>query len=217
MSNPGSNPYDWVHLYHGIQSQGSPAPTPPHSIFSRIPTAAESIIVTNTTTSTTTASNSTTTNNGNSIGTHLSLEGRVGKSIRKRTRASRRAPTTLLSTDATNFRAMVQQFTGFPTAPLSSGSQTSGSTVNYEFGAHHWQQRMRSISRDNYYHQQQQQQQLQGREDPKFSLGNATEAFLPVSSNTKANLEISDGFLQSISTRTHSMHCIDDYNYRRPK
>ncbi|KAK3127750.1 hypothetical protein QOZ80_7AG0577940 [Eleusine coracana subsp. coracana] len=36
---------------------------------------------------------------------------------RKRARASRRAPTTVLTTDASNFRAMVQEFTGFPAAP----------------------------------------------------------------------------------------------------
>ncbi|XP_010059990.2 uncharacterized protein LOC104447935 [Eucalyptus grandis] len=38
---------------------------------------------------------------------------------RKRTRASRRAPTTVLTTDTTNFRAMVQEFTGFPAPPFS--------------------------------------------------------------------------------------------------
>ncbi|XP_027332956.1 uncharacterized protein LOC113847855 [Abrus precatorius] len=47
----------------------------------------------------------------------LSPEGRVSKPIRRRSRASRRTPTTLLNTDTTNFRAMVQQFTGGPTAP----------------------------------------------------------------------------------------------------
>lgn len=40
--------------------------------------------------------------------------GRVVKPVRKRSRASRRTPTTLLNTDAANFRAMVQQFTGGP-------------------------------------------------------------------------------------------------------
>ncbi|CAO2831161.1 unnamed protein product [Amaranthus hypochondriacus] len=40
--------------------------------------------------------------------------GRVNKPARKRTRASRRTPTTLLNTDTSNFRAMVQQFTGGP-------------------------------------------------------------------------------------------------------
>ncbi|KAL7583315.1 uncharacterized protein LOC111921323 [Lactuca sativa] len=42
------------------------------------------------------------------------------KNPKKRTRASRRAPTTVLTTDTTNFRQMVQEFTGIPTAPFSS-------------------------------------------------------------------------------------------------
>ncbi|VAI92358.1 calmodulin-binding protein 25-like [Triticum dicoccoides] len=45
---------------------------------------------------------------------------------RKRARASRRAPVTLLNTDASNFRAMVQQFTGIPSAP---GGPFSGAPV----------------------------------------------------------------------------------------
>ncbi|KAL3332523.1 hypothetical protein AABB24_032878 [Solanum stoloniferum] len=44
-------------------------------------------------------------------------DGRVSKPIRRRSRASRRTPTTVLNTDTTNFRAMVQQFTGGSVAP----------------------------------------------------------------------------------------------------
>ncbi|KAI4321400.1 hypothetical protein MLD38_034784 [Melastoma candidum] len=44
---------------------------------------------------------------------------KVVKNPRKRTRASRRAPTTILTTDTENFRAMVQEFTGFPAPPFS--------------------------------------------------------------------------------------------------
>ncbi|KAK1678683.1 hypothetical protein QYE76_039531 [Lolium multiflorum] len=39
------------------------------------------------------------------------------KQTRKRPRPSRRPPTTVLTTDASNFRAMVHEFTGFPTPP----------------------------------------------------------------------------------------------------
>ncbi|MQM21816.1 hypothetical protein Taro_054861 [Colocasia esculenta] len=39
---------------------------------------------------------------------------------KKRSRASRRAPTTVLTTDTSNFRAMVQEFTGFPSPPFPS-------------------------------------------------------------------------------------------------
>ncbi|GKV18007.1 hypothetical protein SLEP1_g28444 [Rubroshorea leprosula] len=40
-------------------------------------------------------------------------------SKRRRSRASKRAPTTLLNADTSNFRALVHQFTGCPSRPLS--------------------------------------------------------------------------------------------------
>lgn len=46
--------------------------------------------------------------------------GVMTKNPKKRTRASRRAPTTVLTTDTTNFRQMVQEFTGIPTAPFTT-------------------------------------------------------------------------------------------------
>ncbi|CAD6219550.1 unnamed protein product [Miscanthus lutarioriparius] len=45
---------------------------------------------------------------------------------RKRTRASRRAPTTVLTTDTSNFRAMVQEFTGIPSPPFAAGVGVGG-------------------------------------------------------------------------------------------
>ncbi|XP_055835765.1 uncharacterized protein LOC129904247 isoform X2 [Solanum dulcamara] len=48
----------------------------------------------------------------------------VAKNSKKRTRASRRAPTTVLTTDTTNFRQMVQEFTGIPTAPFTGSPYT---------------------------------------------------------------------------------------------
>ncbi|CAL5049183.1 unnamed protein product [Urochloa decumbens] len=51
----------------------------------------------------------------------LGVDGpRVGKPARRRSRASRRAPVTLLNTDTANFRAMVQQFTGIPAPPAGA-------------------------------------------------------------------------------------------------
>ncbi|XP_011100442.1 VQ motif-containing protein 22-like [Sesamum indicum] len=50
-------------------------------------------------------------------------QGRVSKPLRRRSRASRRTPTTLLNTDTANFRAMVQQFTGAPAAPFANRPQ----------------------------------------------------------------------------------------------
>ncbi|XP_037494909.1 rho GTPase-activating protein gacII [Jatropha curcas] len=46
----------------------------------------------------------------------------IGRNPKKRSRASRRAPTTVLTTDTTNFRAMVQEFTGIPAPPFTSTS-----------------------------------------------------------------------------------------------
>ncbi|XP_072973739.1 uncharacterized protein [Typha angustifolia] len=39
----------------------------------------------------------------------------AARGSKKRSRASRRPPTTVMTTDTSNFRAMVQEFTGFPT------------------------------------------------------------------------------------------------------
>ncbi|EOA19042.1 hypothetical protein CARUB_v10007700mg [Capsella rubella] len=52
---------------------------------------------------------------------------RVTKPTRRRTRVSRRTPTTLLKTDTANFRAMVQQFTGGPSA-VAFGSAAASSS-----------------------------------------------------------------------------------------
>ncbi|OMO94302.1 VQ motif-containing protein [Corchorus olitorius] len=52
----------------------------------------------------------------------ITTTGGVVKNPKKRTRASRRAPTTVLTTDTTNFRAMVQEFTGIPAPPFSGSS-----------------------------------------------------------------------------------------------
>ncbi|KAI4317251.1 hypothetical protein L6164_025139 [Bauhinia variegata] len=46
----------------------------------------------------------------------------VVRNPKKRSRASRRAPTTVLTTDTTNFRAMVQEFTGIPAPPFTSSA-----------------------------------------------------------------------------------------------
>ncbi|PPD98714.1 hypothetical protein GOBAR_DD04240 [Gossypium barbadense] len=69
-----------------------------------------------------------------SSGGHLSPEGRVGKPARKRSRASRRTPTTLLNTDPTNFRAMVQQFTGGPSAVRFASDSVHLGGPDFGFG-----------------------------------------------------------------------------------
>ncbi|CAN4118205.1 unnamed protein product [Withania somnifera] len=46
------------------------------------------------------------------------------KNPKKRSRASWRAPTTVLTTNTTNFRQMVQEFTGIPTTPFTDSAYT---------------------------------------------------------------------------------------------
>lgn len=50
---------------------------------------------------------------------------------RKRTRASRRAPTTVLTTDTSNFRAMVQEFTGIPSPPFAPSPLTRSARFDH--------------------------------------------------------------------------------------
>ncbi|KAJ8765500.1 hypothetical protein K2173_014622 [Erythroxylum novogranatense] len=57
-------------------------------------------------------------NSSNSVSTNNS----TARNPKKRSRASRRAPTTVLTTDTNNFRAMVQEFTGIPAPPFTSSS-----------------------------------------------------------------------------------------------
>lgn len=59
------------------------------------------------------------------INPSIIVQPNVGKNPRKRSRASRRAPTTVLTTDTTNFRQMVQEFTGIPTTPFTSSAYTT--------------------------------------------------------------------------------------------
>ncbi|KAK1406756.1 hypothetical protein QVD17_38364 [Tagetes erecta] len=57
------------------------------------------------------------------------------KTPKKRTRASRRAPTTVLTTDTSNFRQMVQEFTGIPNSPFATSSSSSPFTRRSDFFA----------------------------------------------------------------------------------
>ncbi|XP_066352612.1 uncharacterized protein [Miscanthus floridulus] len=50
---------------------------------------------------------------------------------RKRARASRRVPTTVLTTDTSNFRAMVQEFTGIPAPPFAGAATTARSRFDH--------------------------------------------------------------------------------------
>ncbi|KAK7329354.1 hypothetical protein VNO77_23515 [Canavalia gladiata] len=68
----------------------------------------------------------------------LTPKGNVSKPIRRRSRASKRTPTTLLNANTTNFRALVQQFTGCPNTTMSTlGVHKGPITLNFQQGSGH--------------------------------------------------------------------------------
>ncbi|XP_061371316.1 uncharacterized protein LOC133313917 [Gastrolobium bilobum] len=160
-----SRPNDWLQFYNQNLSTHTLTPSIPVS------STATAATVTPTEATTTTATTSQMLNSSSSASTHLSPEGRVSKATRRRSRASRRTPTTLLNTDTTNFRAMVQQFTGGPSAPfaptpssLISSSQQQGLQNLMGFGFAPRQNppfnpTTLMVSPPRYHLQQQQQQQ----------------------------------------------------------
>ncbi|RDX69544.1 VQ motif-containing protein 22, partial [Mucuna pruriens] len=107
MTQTMSAPNDWLQFYNQNLT-----PSIPGFTSNTIATPTTSVI-------TETSPPPDMSNSSPSGSTHLSPEGRVTKPTRRRSRASRRTPTTLLNTDTTNFRAMVQQFTGGPSAPFA--------------------------------------------------------------------------------------------------
>ncbi|KAJ0234296.1 hypothetical protein HA466_0273420 [Hirschfeldia incana] len=90
--------------------------TPP--VFFSNPLQQDLRVVSNTNTSSPISSVPTDKKNG------LAVTTRIPK---KRSRVSRRAPTTVLTTDTSNFRAMVQEFTGNPSNPFTGLSSSSSS------------------------------------------------------------------------------------------
>ncbi|KAG2284561.1 hypothetical protein Bca52824_055781 [Brassica carinata] len=95
-------------------TDGSRPPPPP--VFFTNPLQRDLRIVSNTDTSSPISSVPTDKKNG------LAVTTRIPK---KRSRVSRRAPTTVLTTDTSNFRAMVQEFTGNPSNPFTGLSSSS--------------------------------------------------------------------------------------------
>lgn len=210
-----SNPSDWTQFY---QQNLSNQVLPPGRILSGSmfgDRVSDATVVTTTITSASTPSPLGAGNSSSGAG-HLSPEGRVSKPIRRRSRASRRTPTTLLNTDTTNFRAMVQQFTGGPSAPFASGSQLNAPNFNFGLGvSRQVHVNPSSVMMPAGYHlqfQQQQQQQhnqqyqQQSQGSYMFSLGNNNinpgDMFLHRLGNPRpTSMEVSDGFVtESVSS-----------------
>uniref|UniRef100_A0ACD6A714 Uncharacterized protein n=1 Tax=Avena sativa TaxID=4498 RepID=A0ACD6A714_AVESA len=159
MSDTGSSLADWSDdLYHY-------APSPGLSLGAAMDGHSGAAILANTAAAATPTSPASTGSGDGSPTSAAAGTGILGPRVagkpsaaRKRARASRRAPVTMLNTDAANFRAMVQQFTGIPTPP-------AGPVINFgvpDYGFHH-QPLMQpataaaaSVSFDHHLHQRQQ-------------------------------------------------------------
>lgn len=178
MSETMSSPSDWLQFYNQNVSTQTTSSSGAQVVDNRV---SEATVVSTTVTSATAVNSSSNTG-------HLSPDGRVSKPVRRRSRASRRTPTTLLNTDTTNFRAMVQQFTGGPGAPFAHPCGPSfgfGLAAGRQAQVHNPTAMM--LPPGHGYHHPQQQQQLYQQQAPQymFSLSNnnnnnnaAGEAFL---------------------------------------
>lgn len=111
MSDNIPNPTDWVHTYQQTLFRPPPPSSPPLSttVFTGL---SDATMVTTTSTSSSTSPPP--------LPQYHGPLGRGSRPIRRRSRASRRTPTTIFNTDTRNFRAMVQQFTGNQTGPVES-------------------------------------------------------------------------------------------------
>ncbi|XWS62336.1 hypothetical protein CRYUN_Cryun06bG0002400 [Craigia yunnanensis] len=92
-----------------------------------------------TTSCATSRSNKLSPNNSFVAGDHLTPKGCISKPIRRRSRASKMTPTTLLNADAKNFRSLVQQFTGCrrPSTSISFGNPRGPVSINFALGKVH--------------------------------------------------------------------------------
>ncbi|XP_059284579.1 VQ motif-containing protein 22-like [Lycium ferocissimum] len=127
MSDTMPNPTNWVQFYQQGQPQGSPQTT----MFSDGRVSDATVVTTTATSIISTPDHH-----------HGPSDGRVSKPIRRRSRASRRTPTTVLNTDTANFRAMVQQFTGGPIA-------SQGTYLGFGSNNIHHQQIVNSVTTAN--------------------------------------------------------------------
>lgn len=134
INNASTDDHQWLHYYQQTTAAANP------EIMTSVGggTGTEfsdttSTIVTTSFTTKNTSSPVKSTSLGNTTDVHLNPQGLLGKPIRRRSRAPRRNPTTLLNASTTNFRSLVQQFTGCQNAKASAFGSRKG-PVNLSFG-----------------------------------------------------------------------------------
>ncbi|XP_047308907.1 VQ motif-containing protein 22-like [Impatiens glandulifera] len=107
----------------------------------------------------------------------------LGKTIRRRSRASKKTPVTLLNADVKDFRALVQRFTGCSSSEISFANRKGPVNLNFAASQDHHrfflptansapsQNGFNSNNNNNYHHHQQQQQQQQAAWRPEAEDG----------------------------------------------
>ena len=152
-------------------------------------------------------------------GDQLTPKGCISKPIRRRSRSSKRTPTTLLNADAKNFRSLVQQFTGCRrrSTSISLGNPRGPVNINFALGKEHdydstyhdsisqpfvennccWQSQ--ELQQQEEHQQQYQQEQVSNEEKgSEFCFdSNTVDDFLLTSScfPTSGSTEIPQGFV----------------------
>ncbi|XP_074560023.1 uncharacterized protein LOC141816089 [Curcuma longa] len=191
-SDTTSGQTQWAPLGLWTQSSSSPPSAD----------ASDSIIVAATSRSPTTINGLAAAKGSISSTTQPNIEGRVGKSAgRRRTRASRRAPTTMLNTDTANFRSMVQQFTGIMSGPypypmMDPIQPITGYNFNEPISSVHRPSAMPlELQQQFQYYAQQQSHHGHGHgHAPEQQQASQNESFVPESNNSSANLGLGDEF-----------------------
>ncbi|KAL9314766.1 hypothetical protein ACSQ67_020218 [Phaseolus vulgaris] len=124
----------------------------------------------------------------NSISSQLTPKGNVCKPIRRRSRASKRTPTTLLNANTTNFRALVQQFTGCPTTAMSTlGVHKGPITLNFQKEA--------VSTRFTITQKHQEQQQLPRQQLLQQQSGYSFDYVKSSGYSVSTSMDVSDGLL----------------------
>lgn len=143
------------------------------------------------------------------------------KPIRRRSRASKRTPITLLNANTTNFRELVQQFTGCPRTSMSSFSVHKGPiTLNFQQGSrqqiHHHKTTTSTMPpfgstsynqvHDHVQKQQEQlpKQQLLQEQQSGYSLEHVKSSnIVPTLDSSRPSMEFSDGLLMNNDFSLH--------------
>ncbi|XVE48454.1 hypothetical protein DITRI_Ditri01bG0003700 [Diplodiscus trichospermus] len=145
----------------------------------------------------------------------LTPKGSSSKPIRRRSRASKKTPTTLLNANASNFRALVQQFTGCPSTPFSPGNRRGPINLNFALGSERTQSStatsMMSASSNDYFYQQSQQEQLRQQGNPYIQQ--QQHLYQEQQNEVSFDNVYQDAFFSSSGPRANADQILDSFDF----